>query len=399
MALINIRGTTMKRFLVVSILFILVILAPGEAVAQTFSSFQVETGDDYFGLPLCLPGTPADGSCLLYGPAQVVQEMKAAGITFPPRPLPAATPPSELGQMPVMVAKINTPEDEPAPIFASFDDAVARVNPIRYLDRGALRFVRFINQRNDASGKAYVQLTSGEWMRASPAAYTNFQGLEFFENPRNSFGWIVDITDVYKSPSFGAATTGETYYPYQLIQVFDTVEAEGFYWYKISPGEWVNNQKARVVTLRNMPPEGVQANRWIELDLFQQTIMAYEDGRLVFATLMTSGRPPFYTKPGVFNIYEKRELAIMAGSFEADRSDYYHLEAVPWQMYYDEARAIHTAYWRTQFGYVGSHGCVNVSPGDAQWLFLWADEGDYVSVHDTSGQTPTDTSLYGPGAP
>lgn len=395
----------MKRFLVVSILLILMILTPGEVFAQGDSNSeentdaQINVDDDYFGLPLCLPGMPADGSCLLYGPAQVVHDMKAAGFTYPPRALPAATPPSELGRMPVTVARINTPEDEPAPIFASFEDAVARVNPARYLDRGALRFVRFVNQRNDSSGKAYVQLTTGEWMRASPAAYTNFQGLEFFENPRNSFGWIVDIADIYVSPSFRAATTGELLYPYHLIQVYDTVEAEGFFWYKIRPGEWVNSQKARVVTLRPTPPEGVTANRWIELNLFQQTISVYEDGNLVFASLITSGRPPFYTRPGVFNIREKIDVAIMAGSFTADRSDYYHLEAVPWQLYFDGSIALHTAYWRTQFGYVGSHGCVNLSPGDAQWVYLWANEGDYVWVHDPSGQTPTDPSLFGPAGP
>jgi hypothetical protein len=43
------------------------------------------------------------------------------------------------------------------------------------------------------------------------------------------------------------------------------------------------------------PPEGVQANRWIEIDLFQQTIMAYEDGQLRFATVTTTGVEPFYT--------------------------------------------------------------------------------------------------------
>jgi lipoprotein-anchoring transpeptidase ErfK/SrfK len=68
-------------------------------------------------------------------------------------------------------------------------------------------------------------------------------------------------------------------------------------------------------------------------------------------------------------------------------------------MYFDEARALHAAYRRTFFGYPQSHGCVNLSPGDANWLFQWADEGDYVWVHDPSGQTPTDPDFYGPGAP
>jgi lipoprotein-anchoring transpeptidase ErfK/SrfK len=389
----------MKRLLLVTILFVLISLPAEGVFAQTAPSAISNGGDDYFGLPLCLPGMPADGSCLLYGPAQVIAEMKAAGFTYPPRELPAATPPSEMGQMPVFVAKINLPDDQPAPIYTSFEDAVAGTNPSRYINRGRLRFVSYIYQQPDANGKTYVMLKSGEWIRATPAAYTNFQGLEFFENPKSDFGWIIDPTDSYTAPSFGARTTGKTYLRANKIQVYETVKAEGFFWYKISPEEWVNSQKARVVTLRPTPAEGVQANRWIELDLFQQTIMAYEDGQLLFATIMASGLDPFFTQPGVFTIYQKKPLETMQGSFEADKSDFYYLEDVPWTMYYDQARAIHTAYWHTYFGYPQSHGCINLSPGDAKWLFEWAEEGDYVWVHDPSGQTPTDPSYYGPGAP
>jgi hypothetical protein len=42
-------------------------------------------------------------------------------------------------------------------------------------------------------------------------------------------------------------------------------------------------------------------------------------------------------------------------------------------------------------GFTQSHGCVNMFPGDANWLFQWADVGDYVYVHDPSGQTPIPT--------
>jgi len=108
---------------------------------------------------------------------------------------------------------------------------------------------------------------------------------------------------------------------------------------------------------------------------------------------------PFYTQPGVFQIYQKLDLETMQGAFEADRSDYYYLQDVPWTMYFDQARALHAAYWRTYFGYPQSHGCVNLSPGDANWLYQWAQEGDTVWVHDPSGRTPTDEDYYGPGAP
>ncbi len=76
----------------------------------------------------------------------------------------------------------------------------------------------------------------------------------------------------------------------------------------------------------------------------------------------------------------------------------YYIEDVPWTMYFDGPRALHGAFWRTRFGYPQSHGCVNLSVGDAHWLFNWANVGDWVWVHDPTGQTPTDPSLYQGGA-
>jgi hypothetical protein len=64
-----------------------------------------------------------------------------------------------------------------------------------------------------------------------------------------------------------------------------------------------------------------------------------------------------------------KETEDMSGAFEADRSDYYYLEKVPYTLYFDKARAIHGAYWRTSLGYEQSHGCVNMSIGDAAWVF------------------------------
>ncbi|HOD45102.1 MAG TPA: L,D-transpeptidase, partial [Anaerolineaceae bacterium] len=138
-------------------------------------------------------------------------------------------------------------------------------------------------------------------------------------------------------------------------------------------------------------------NRWIEINLYEQTLAVYEDNRLVFATLIASGIDPFFTRPGLFQVYEKLEKTNMSGAFEPDRSDYYYLENVPYTLYFDEARAIHGAYWRTLFGYPQSHGCINLSIGDAAWIYSWADVGDWVYVWDPSGETPTDPKFYTSG--
>jgi len=151
------------------------------------------------------------------------------------------------------------------------------------------------------------------------------------------------------------------------------------------------------VNIMQSPPEGVTNGRWIEVNLYQQTLAVYENNQIVFATLIATGADPYFTKPGLFQIYEKKELETMTGSFAADKSDYYYLENVPWTMYFDENRALHGAYWRALFGYTQSHGCVNLSVGDAHWLYNWAQVGDWVYVWDPSGATPTDPAFYTQG--
>lgn len=143
--------------------------------------------------------------------------------------------------------------------------------------------------------------------------------------------------------------------------------------------------------------DGVTNGRWIDVNLAEQTLAVYDNHQLVFATIVSTGLAPFWTRPGLFPIYKKKALENMSGSFEADRSDYYYLENVPWTMYFDKARALHGTYWHTYFGYPQSHGCVNLSAGDSHWLFNWAKEGDWVYVHDPSGATPTDPAKYGEG--
>ena len=111
--------------------------------------------------------------------------------------------------------------------------------------------------------------------------------------------------------------------------------------------------------------------------------------------MIASGVEPFWTRPGSYQIYSKVESETMRNN---DPSDFYYLENVPWTMYFDGPRALHGAYWRTRFGYPQSHGCVNLSVGDAHWLYDWAQEGDWVFVHDPTGKTPTDPALYTGGA-
>jgi lipoprotein-anchoring transpeptidase ErfK/SrfK len=224
-----------------------------------------------------------------------------------------------------------------------------------------------------------------------------FQGLAFSRPPASNFGWIIEETWSRVEPSFTAETSTHHYYRENVVAVYDTLQADGTEWAMIGPNEWVEKRFIKQVLVDSTPPEGANTDRWIEVNLEEQTMAVYDHNQLVFATLVATGMDPFYTRPGLFQIQQKKELETMSGAFEADRSDFYYLEDVPWTMYYDQNRALHGAYWRTMFGYPQSHGCINLSPGDAHWLYDWANVGDWVYVWDPSGKTPTDPSYYGPG--
>ena len=125
-------------------------------------------------------------------------------------------------------------------------------------------------------------------------------------------------------------------------------------------------------------PAGVgDTERWIDVNLSTQTLVAYEGDTPVFNTLVSSGLPQWPTVTGQFRTYMKYESQTMNGYLLG--YDYF-LPDVPYVMYFFEDYAIHGTYWHSSFGTPMSHGCVNVSTPDAGWLFNWAPVGTLVNV-------------------
>jgi lipoprotein-anchoring transpeptidase ErfK/SrfK len=119
------------------------------------------------------------------------------------------------------------------------------------------------------------------------------------------------------------------------------------------------------------------------VDTYEQALGVYQDGRLIFATLVSSGSRYFPTRTGTFQVWAKLDTGQMSGAYFNDRRDYYFLEDVPWILYYDGDRALHGAYWHDNFGMRSSHGCVNLSPRDARWLFDFASVGSTVIIYSS----------------
>lgn len=149
----------------------------------------------------------------------------------------------------------------------------------------------------------------------------------------------------------------------------------------------------RIPRPRAIPPKA----QWIHIDLSEQTLVAYDGDEPVYATLVSTGRPGHTTPRGVFQVYRAYLTKEMNG---VDEEGPYQVQEVPWTLYFHGNYAMHGAYWHDVFGHTRSHGCVNVPPADARWLFYWSKphlprgwtaslrmRGPRVYV---SGQTPPD---------
>jgi lipoprotein-anchoring transpeptidase ErfK/SrfK len=387
----------MKKILLVAVFLMILVMTAGPtpASAQTISTPQTEP---YSGDNLCPPGAymQASQDCLPLGPSVFLTQLAQKGITYPFRPLPISRRDPELNKVTYQYARINVEPPDRAPIFTTLNDAVDGSSPVQYLNPGRLLYVSY-KDLADVNGKHYVYLQNNVWMRASPATYNDFQGLVFREAPTISPGWITDQTKARYAPGYNSPEVGDQLIHGMLVSIYSIQSADNTDWYMIGLNRWVERRFIRQLVINYTPPPGVDNNRWIEINLLEQTLAVMENGKILFATLIATGIKPYYTQPGLFKIKEKKPTETMSGAFEADQSDYYHLEDVPWTMYFDKLRAIHGAYWRAMYGFPQSHGCVNMSVGDARWVYDWAKEGDWVYVHDPSGETPTDPKAYSDG--
>jgi hypothetical protein len=133
------------------------------------------------------------------------------------------------------------------------------------------------------------------------------------------------------------------------------------------------------------PPAGAPSHvsKWIEVDLTNQRVRAWEYDRMVYSTLASTGRPATPTLTGTFRTYLHLRYGDMSG-WTPDQGSYY-VSNVPYIMYYDRGYGIHGAYWHSNFGRPMSAGCVNLPVGDAGWMYSWAPIGTTVYIH---GRTP-----------
>ena len=141
-------------------------------------------------------------------------------------------------------------------------------------------------------------------------------------------------------------------------------------------------QVSRAVRATSLPQGVVDGDEWIDVSIQRQVLTYYRGMEPVFTTLVSTGvdgaqnsETTKSTVRGLFRIKMKHISARMKaeeqpaaeGSEKADPR--YRIDDVPYVQFFERSYALHGAFWHDAFGQPKSHGCINLSPRDALYLF------------------------------
>jgi hypothetical protein len=213
--------------------------------------------------------------------------------------------------------------------------------------------------------------------------------------PSRWWGFVgADGINVRSDPSSGGAVVGNlergTPVAVEAWVSGEEVVSDQPTWAKLGEGSYVYSpllRKASIDLPPPMPQHGPLADQWLDVNLTQQTLTAYEGEQPIYMTYFSSGRPEWETHEGIFRIIYRVENETMESNrllaADAARSAY-RVENVRWTQYFSsDGQAIHENYWRQPelFGIPSSHGCLGMAAQDALWFWLWARTGLPLSSH------------------
>jgi len=192
-------------------------------------------------------------------------------------------------------------------------------------------------------------------------------------------GWALDDTYVSSAPGIDPNKDDPNavmVHQYDVLNFYSSTiitdeNGAARTWYQIGPDQWLHQYHVSKFEPLKTLPEGVDTDLWFAVDLYEQNITLYRGTTPIFVTLTTTGRDRWPTYEGIFHIYFRAERENMSWGTVGD--DYYLIEEVPWTMYFDDGRALHGAYWHNSLGFRRSHGCVNMSITDANYMYEQVD--------------------------
>jgi hypothetical protein len=382
-------------------------VAPSKSDAAFYAEpgkIDARRGSAQLGARLPLFGTKRASGCqgrwLNVGPfawiCSDVAEYSADDVMTPPlgsRPWLVsggdAIRPSRPGARALPPLEPLSPSDDGLPyryFFAGANGAYAYANlgnalddaPDQELERG---FAVAIVEEKSAHGEAWGKTKKGRWIAMRelvPARPFLFHG-ELVAGGKLDVAWVTaDKANVYTTEKADKAAGARV--RFEKVHVREEKGAGAKLMVRVEDGGVSGWMRARDLSRARLAPPPAEAGdnpavRWIDVDLAEQTVVAYEGATPLFASIVSTGKGPprsdFATHPGVHRIWVKIFTTKMDNLEKEDLEKHYALEDVPWVQFFDKAIALHGAFWHHDFGHIHSHGCVNLAPIDARWLYAF----------------------------
>ena len=257
--------------------------------------------------------------------------------------------------------------------FVRYDGTRAYSHPSDY----------FRNDYTEALGRGFGIVVTGEqvyegvefvrtrrhlWVERSSVRFVKgsaFRGERFAPGDPFDVAWVsVRPAKVFDRPNGKPLRTLERH---TVVHVKRTTRG----WVELRNGRWMK-RTALAIPSRQAPPSSVRpGERWIDVDIEQQVVVAYEGATPLFATLVSTGRNTRQSKTpvGVFQLWVKLDYSDMDDLERTDVDENYAIQDVPWVQFFRGSYGFHAAFWHNDFGRRRSHGCINLSPADARYLF------------------------------
>jgi lipoprotein-anchoring transpeptidase ErfK/SrfK len=150
-------------------------------------------------------------------------------------------------------------------------------------------------------------------------------------------------------------------------------------WYEVYDDEmkmsyYVQAQDMRIIPdeeLAPLSPDVPNSEKRIYIDLASQTVTAFEGDTTVLTARCASGTKGTKTPLGDYLTYHKAPTVHMTDA-EPRETGTYDLPGVPWVTFFTgSGHSFHGTYWHNDYGSPRSHGCINLTPEDARFIYLW----------------------------
>ncbi len=245
--------------------------------------------------------------------------------------------------------------------------------------------------------------THRDWVPGYVDGYSGWVSADFIKEPpalpqRSLADWNASVwqggalgeTNVREQPSTTSKVVDELVYG-DPLEVTAWVKGEEVFegadlWAQVGQNRFIyarNVGRNAPVAPTPIPPEAPATGKWLDVNLTQQLMIAYDGREAVRTMVMTSGMAGWETPPGYYFINNRVANETMtSGAIGAE--SFFKLEDVLFTQYFtDRGHAIHFAWWRTPetIGRPGSHGCLNLLLDDSRFVWDWAAIGTPLVVH------------------